>query len=162
MKRFGYNAAGFYVGPLKMRHRHRKSLALRCLQDGTLDVCLLTGHVYSYARGEMRRVRTRLDEDGYEKFTLSREVSGRERRKTDSTGRRRRMMTVFVHRLVMMKKIAVALGESHWREKVVDLPGDQEVHHRDKVRRHNQARNLTLESDQDHKAIHAETQGIFT
>jgi hypothetical protein len=143
----GRDSQGYYRGPLRKVHRPRgrESLAVRCLRDGTLDVCLLTGHVFSSARGASRSIKTRTDEDGYEKFTLHREATGRERRKCDGSGRRRLVMEVFVHRLVMLKKLAVARGESRWREHVEDLPGDRDVHHRDTCRSHNAASNLTLE-----------------
>lgn len=130
--KFGVNANGHYVGPLKLRHRRKgkPSLALRCLQDGTLDIDLATGEVWSTAKGTRTKLKTRIDEDGYHKFTLCRDTDGREKRKTDGSGRRRLKMEVFVHRLCMMKKLAVARGEFRWREHLEDLPGDREVHHR--------------------------------
>lgn len=145
-KKFGVNAAGYYVGPLKKRHRPngKPSLALRCLQDGTLDIDLDTAEVWSMARGVRTKVKTRIDEDGYHKFTLKRDVDGSERRKRDSSGRRRLSMEVFVHRLCMMKKLAVARGERRWREHLEDLPGDRDVHHRFSKDR-NEATALTLE-----------------
>jgi hypothetical protein len=145
-RRFGVNAAGYYVGPLKKIHRPkgRESLAVRCLRDGTLDVCLRSGRVYSFALGKRKRIKTRIDEDGYEKFTLKRDVSWREKRRADRNGRRRLSMEVFVHRLVMMKKLAVAKGEARWREHLEDLPGDRDVHHVD-GKTNNVARMLTLE-----------------
>lgn len=145
-KKFGVNAAGYYVGPLKKRHRPlgKPSLALRCLQDGTLDIDLDSGEVWSTAKGARAKIKTRIDEDGYHKFTLCRDVDGRERRKKDGEGRRRLKMEVFVHRLCMMKKLAVARGEKRWREHLEDLPGDRDVHHRF-GKDQNHASALTLE-----------------
>lgn len=144
-QKFGWQN-GYYVGPLKKRHRPngKPSLALRCLQDGTLDIDLETGEVWSMARGERTKIKTRIDEDGYHKFTLCRDTDGREKRKMDGDGRRRLKMEVFVHRLCMMKKLAVAKGEWRWKEHVEDLPGDREVHHRFGKDR-NEATSLMLE-----------------
>lgn len=125
---------------------------VRCLRDGTLDVSLTTGIVISLTRGRRRYLRTRLDEDGYRKFTLSRE--SKTKRKQDAAGRRREHMTVFVHRLVMVKKIAVAANPERWRTVVRDLPGSTEVHHKDEDTGNNRGDNLTLELSEVHRVVH--------
>lgn len=123
---------------------------VRCLRDGTLDVDLETGRVESWARGDwVRFLNVREDEDGYLKFTLSRE--SKSRRRKDRNGRRREHMTVFVHRLVMVKKIAVAANPDRWRTVVRDLHGDTDVHHKDHVRSNNVSDNLTLELAELHR-----------
>lgn len=139
---------------LKKIHRAGESLMVRCLRDGTLDVCLKTGRVFSTARGRMKRLKTREDEDGYRKLTLSRE--SKTRRKKDSSGRRREHMTVFIHRLVMVKKIAVAANPDRWRDIVRDLHGGTDVHHKDHNKTNNVADNLTLELAELHRAHAAE------
>lgn len=140
---------------LRYNHRDHESLMVRCLRDGSLDVDLETGNVWSWKRGEWcQPVKTRRDEDGYVKFTLSRKAPKSSRKRPDRDGRRREHMTVFVHRLVMVKKIAVAANEERWRTVLRDLPGSTEVHHKDENRQHNAAGNLTLELSEIHKAIH--------
>lgn len=139
----------------KYLHRDQESLMVRCLRDGSLDVDLETGKVWSWRVGDWcRPLKTRTDEDGYIKFTLSRE--SKTKRRKDSDGRRREHMTVFVHRLVMVKKIAVAANEERWRTAVRDLPGSMEVHHKDLTPAHNWASNLTLELSDVHKIVHSE------
>lgn len=142
------DSAGHLRRPKRI-HRRGVSLAARCLEDGTLDVNLQTAVVYSKARGKLKRMKTRLDEDGYVKFTLTREATGREKRRTDAAGRRRLVMTV-----------AVARGESRWREHVVDLPGDKDVHHNDTNRQNNAAANLTLEHVSPNRGRHFEAVGV--
>ena len=138
---------------MKKVHRAGESLMVRCLRDGSLDVCLKTGRVESWARGEwVLFLKVREDEDGYLKFTLSRE--SRRVRSKDSGERRREHMTVFVHRLVMVKKIAVAANPERWRDVVRDLHGDTDVHHKDHDKRNNAAKNLTLELAELHRANH--------
>lgn len=146
----GGNKRRFGGWGLKKIHRDGESLMVRCLRDGTLDVDLRTGRVESWARGDwVRMVKVRVDEDGYEKFTLSRE--SRRVRKKDRDGRRREHMTVFVHRLAMVKKIAVAANPDRWRTVVRDLPGDTDVHHKDHCKQNNAANNLTLELAELHR-----------
>jgi hypothetical protein len=141
-----YSHLGVLRRPKRVhRPRGSVSLAAECLADGTLDVDLLTGEVMSYASGSWKKRKTRLDDDGYVTFTLSRDVNGRRKRKSDAAGRWRLHMTVLVHRLVMMKKVAIACGEARWRSHVEDLPSHKDVHHRDRNRAHNEATNLTLE-----------------
>lgn len=135
-------------------HRDVESLMVRCLRDGSLDVDLETGKVWTWKRGDWcQPVRTRRDEDGYVKFTLSREAPPSSRKRRDRDGRRREHMTVFVHRLVMVKKIAIAANEERWRNVVRDLPGSTEVHHKDEVRHHNWSENLTLELSEIHRTV---------
>lgn len=137
---------------LKKVHRSGESLMVRCLRDGTLDVSLLTGSVFSTARGKRRRLKTRRDEDGYVRFTLSRELPKSSRKRPERRdGRKRELMTVFVHRLVMVKKLAVAANESRWRDVVRDLHGDTDVHHMDHNQTNNFADNLTLELAELHR-----------
>lgn len=139
----------------KYSHRESESLMVHCLRDGSLDVDLHTGAVWSWRRGDWcRLVKVRTDEDGYIKFTLSRE--SKTKRKKDRDGRRREHMTVFVHRLVMVKKIAVAANKERWRTVVRDLPGNTEVHHKDLTPAHNWGGNLTLEVSEIHRSeVHA-------
>jgi hypothetical protein len=141
----------------KYVHRDGESLMVRCLRDGSLDVSLATGNVISLTRGRRRYLATRLDEDGYRKFTLSRE--SKTKRRKDSSGRRREHMTVFVHRLVMVKKIAVAANPERWRTVVRDLAGSTEVHHKDENTDNNRGNNLTLELGEVHRVVHAGSRG---
>lgn len=127
---------------------------VRCLRDGSLDVDLETGKVWTWKRGMWcQPIKTRVDEDGYVKFTLSREAPKSSRKRPDRDGRRREHMTVFVHRLVMVKKIAVAANEERWRTVVRDLPGSTEVHHKNEQRDCNWASNLTLELGEVHRTV---------
>lgn len=140
----------------KYLHRDVESLMVRCLRDGSLDVDLESGVVWSWKRGDWcKPVKTRTDEDGYIKFTLSRKAPPTSRKPKDRDGRRREHMTVFVHRLVMVKKIAVAANEERWRTVVRDLPGSTEVHHKDLQPTNNWAANLTLELGDVHHAVHS-------
>lgn len=143
-------------------HRDGESLMVRCLADGSLDVGLESGMVWSRKpNGLWRELKVREDEDGYLKFTLSRKAPKGSRRKPDKDGRRREHMTVFVHRLVMVKKIAVAANEKRWQTVVRDLPGSTEVHHKDLTPAHNWASNLTLElSEVHHNEIHGECYAV--
>ncbi len=143
---------------LKKIHRSGESLMVRCLRDGTLDVCLTTGRVFSTARGRMKRLKTHLDEDGYERFKLNRE--SKTVRKRDRSGRRRERMTVFVHRLLMVKKIAVAANADRWRDIVRDLSGNTDVHHKDHIKTNNVADNLTLELAELHRAHTADCYAV--
>jgi hypothetical protein len=143
-------------GPRKITHNRRggETLARRCLRDGSIDVDLATGVVTSFARYPKGRVlKLTIDEDGYEKFKLCRNVSKRLVRKPDRWGRHRWQMDVFVHRLVRMKATAVkrAVAEAgdadRWREYVRDLPCGVDVNHIDRDRRNNAAANLRLETE---------------
>ena len=110
-------------------------------------MCLATGEVTSYAISDEGRPRkTRLDVDGYESVPLFRKVSGRVKRS------RRLYMKAFVHRLVMVKAIAMQHGGDAWREYVDDLPGDIDVDHKDNDRTNNALDNLRLRSWYPHRS----------
>lgn len=151
MGRFGLDQYGNYVGPRKIvfRPRRRPSLACRCLRDGSLDVDLRDGKVYSRWQGRKRLRRLRIERDDYLSFSLNREKSHR-RGRSERDRRRTRWryrMCVMVHRLVMMKKLAVDLGGSKWREYVKDIPPNIDVHHRDGCQWNNGVKNLRLSTD---------------
>lgn len=104
MARYGYGGKSKHV------FRHEKtSLLGDCLRDGTLIVNVETGECFTmlgrYGRRlkEPAKIKTRIDEDGYEKFSLSRECKDK-RRRPDSRGRRVRRQEVFVHKAVWMAK----------------------------------------------------------
>lgn len=133
------------------------TLLLRCLRDGTLDVCLGSGKVYSYAKGARAEIKLRGDSDGYLVFTLSREVSGSLVRKTVSetrkggkrVQRRRWRQEVRVHRAVKMKAAAVdkaiaAGNPGSWREFLDDIPPRVDVDHIDFNKKNNAASNLAF------------------
>ncbi len=138
-----------YAYGLKKVHRPGEtSLACLALRDGSLDVDLKTGIPYG-ARGPMK---TRIDKYGYVTFVLCRKVTrGGTVVKIAGKERRRKLMTVLVHRLAMMKHLAVQHHGDSWREHVKDLPGTLDVNH---VHDHNQVadrtdnriRNLRLET----------------
>jgi hypothetical protein len=123
-----------------------ESLEVKCLRDGSLDVCLDCGSVYS-VRGS-RRIKRRLyaDEDGYLSFTLNREKRKRTGKpeRDGSRNRWRKRRNVLVHRLVKIKAIAVAKGGSNWRSFVCDLPRAVDVNHINSIRSDNRAENLEL------------------
>lgn len=140
-----HNAAGEYVGPLKRVHRPRgmRSLACELMRDGVLDVGLATGEVVSLHSGQRKVLAVQTNAKGYCYVTLNREKRPR-RGRPNSEGRWRRRMSAWVHRLVMMKKLAVEKHGEAWREHVVDIDPHIDVDHRDRVRHNNAADNLRL------------------
>ena len=152
---------------LKKVHANKrggKTLARRCLEDGTLDVCLRTGRVTSFAQAkDGKAIRPRTDEHGYRKFTLVRSVSKRLVRKPRADGLHVWQMTVFVHRLAMMKKVAVAKAYSvgtpdDWRSFVRDLPAGVDVNHKNRKRDDNRAKNLELQTERTNRNGQASTE----
>jgi len=131
-----------------------ESLEVRCLRDGTLDVCLETGTVYSARGGQRTKARaTREDRHGYLWFQLNRERPKkvgrceRERRGKHVVRRYRERRSVLVHRLVKIKAIAVGMGGDHWRCYVTDLPRGVDVNHIEGNRRDNRACKLELQTE---------------
>lgn len=127
-----------HQGPLKKIHlRHgQESLEVKCLRDGTLDVRLSTGVVVGLVRGQWQPKSLRIDEDGYVGFYLNRERQKKlgkpevERRRNGKLCKRyRERRYVFVHRLVKIKAIALAIGGRNWRKFVKDLPLGVDVNH---------------------------------
>lgn len=130
------------------------SLEVLCLRDGTLDVDLETGDVFS-VRGD-KRTKRKLDpdDDGYLCFWLNRERKDR-RGKAERDGNRKRYRyrrVVLAHRLVKIKHLAVAKGGSKWRQYATDLPRGVDVNHIDRVRHHNWADNLELQTEAVNRA----------
>jgi len=130
-------------GPLKKIHLPvgEVPLEVECLRDGTLDVCLKSGRVYTLLGGERRELKTREDDDGYLVFDLSRAPKAPKRgKKTEyvdklKNGKRitriryRRRRRVRVHRLVKLKSLALAKGGIRWRQYANDLPRGTDVNH---------------------------------
>ena len=126
-------------GRLKKIHlrRGKKSLEVRCLRNGTLDVDLETGKVSGFVRGEWKNKRLKKDNDGYMGFHLCRERKskrGKPIREVRPNGKERNRYRdrryVLVHRLVKIKAIAVGLRGNNWRQYVKDLPPGIDVNHR--------------------------------
>ncbi len=114
----------------------RESLEVKCLKDGTLDVDIETGEVFSVRYGKRFKRKLEKDEDGYWKFGLNRERKAKrgkpvnERRSNGKTYfRYRSRRTVFVHRLVKIKALAIAKGGRNWQQYVKDLPIGIDVNH---------------------------------
>lgn len=122
-------------------------LEVACLRDGTLDVCLKTGKVYSVWSGVRTERVLHVDEDGYLGFWLSRERKDG-RGKPDRYGRRRIRRYVFVHRLVKIKAIAYAKGGVNWQSFLCNLPHKVDVNHINTIRTDNTADNLELMTEQ--------------
>ena len=143
--KFGYNAAGVYVGPLKRVHRDKKkpSLAAREFAAGNLDVCLETGVVTTCYRGRIKIRKLQKNHKGYFWLNINRERAGK-RGKPDADGRYREQMAAWVHRLAMMKKIAVELAGKNWRDAIRDIDPEIDVDHYDKNSGNNAATNLRL------------------
>ena len=141
--KFGYNEAGFYVGPLKRVHRSKKKPSLACLMlhDGTLDVCLQRWIVTTHFCGRIKVRSLSKNHKGYLYVNLYRE---RKRGRKDKHGRRRHRMSAWVHRLVMMKKIAAESAGEGWRAVVKDIDPEIDVDHIDLNRSNNSAGNLRL------------------
>ena len=152
-------------GPLKKIHLRVGEIPLEveCLRDGTLDVCLTTGRVWSLYGGKKKQLKTRLDDDGYVVFDLSRAPNGQKRGRhveyvsflKDKTLKRRtrwrRRRKVFVHRLVKIKALAFAKGGQKWREYVNDLPRGIDVNHIGR-KDDNRAYMLNLETERANRA----------
>lgn len=134
--------------------KRRESLEVRCLRDGTLDVCLDTGAVYS-ARGGQRTkaMKLKADRGGYLQFQLNRERSrkvGRAEWRRDGKRLKKRFRerrAVLVHRLVKIKAVAVGVGGEHWRQYVTDLPPGVDVNHIEGNRGDNRACKLELQTE---------------
>lgn len=143
--KYGYNSAGQYVGKLKRVHRDKKkpSLAARELAAGNLDVCLTTGVVTTHYRGRNLIRKLQKNHKGYFWLNLNRNRSGK-RGKPDADGRYREQMSAWVHRLAMMKKLAVELAGEGWRAVVIDIDPEIDVDHKDNNRGNNSAANLRL------------------
>lgn len=140
----------------------RASLEVECLRDGTLDVDLETGEVFSVRRGERKKRRLRTDDDGYKSFYLNRERrdkrGGKEYCRKTKGFRYRRRRLVFVHRVVKIKAIALAKGGDHnWRDYVEDLPRGVDVNHFDRDRANNRAGNLELQTELANRSRRAMT-----
>ena len=141
--KYGVNANGDYVGELKRVHRDKKKPSLACLMlaDGTLDVCLKKGTVTTNFRGRIKKRSLSEHYKGYLYVSLYRE---RKHGRKNKAGRRRHRMSAWVHRLVMMKKIAVDSAGEGWRAVVKDIDPEIDVDHRDTIRTNNTAENLRL------------------
>ncbi len=126
-----------YRGPLKTTHLKpgEVSLEVECLRNGTLDVCLSTGRVFSIKNGKRVEKKLKLDDDGYLGFYLNRERGhkrgkpSREVRNGKERLRYRRRRYVLVNRLVKIKSIAKGKGGKNWRQYVADLPRGVDVNH---------------------------------
>ncbi len=143
--KFGYNAAGVYVGPLKRVHRDKKkpSLAAREFAAGNPDVCLETGVVTTHYRGRIKIRKLQKNHKGYFWLNLNRKRAGK-RGKPDINGRYREQMAAWVHRLVYMKKLAVDAAGEEWRTAIRDIDPEIDIDHYDKDRGNNSAGNLRL------------------
>jgi hypothetical protein len=142
-------------GQLKKIHLPpgEESLECQCLRDGTLDVNLTTGEVFSLVGSKRKRMKFGEDRDGYLHIWLARERSDRRGkpeiemlRNGKRVKRYRRRRYVRVNRLVKMKALAVALGGDQWRKYVADLPRGVDVNHTG-ARNDNRAHKLTLETE---------------
>lgn len=144
-----------YNRPLKKVHvQHGKeTLECKCLRDGTLDVNLTTGEVFSLVRSR-KAMKLSEDRDVYLHINLARERKDR-RGKPEVERRRngtrvnlyRHRRFVRVNRLVKMKSLAVAMGGSDWRRYVTDLSRGIDVNHKG-PRNVNNHLMLTLETEQ--------------
>jgi hypothetical protein len=123
--------------------RRREPLEVECLRDGSLDVDLRTGEVFSVRHGVPRERKTWAAGNGYIVFGLNRDRPDGKISKGDR-GRRRVRRTVLVHRLVKIKHLAVARGGRNWRQFVAPLPLGVDVNHIDHHRDHNHSSNLEL------------------
>lgn len=141
-------------GPLKKIHLPHgvESLECKCLRDGTLDVNLTTGEVFSLATGKRKRMTLAEDSDGYLHIHLSRERDDRrgkaemQMRNGTRIKRYRHRRFVRVNRLVKMKSIAVGKGGNEWRKYVRDLPRGLDVNHT-KGRKNNHHMTLTMATE---------------
>lgn len=141
---------------LGRKRKHRpgeiESLAIRCMKLGVLDVCLVSGRVYTSFRGIVRERKINVDADGYCGFCLnveSTDRTGKQELRRDTKVkkiRRRHRMYVQLHRLVMAKKLAVEkAGDSRdWRTVVRDIPINFDIDHIDRDRANNRGSNLRL------------------
>lgn len=136
------------------------SLEVRCLRDGSLDVDLDSGRVFSTINGKTRERKLIADKDGYLRFLLNRERS-QKRGKPQRDGKKlryRKSRQVLVNRLVKIKALAVAKGGANWRLYVADLPRGVDVNHlgpRDDNRSH-QLELQTERANRSKKAMTAE------
>jgi hypothetical protein len=114
-----------------------ESLEVKCLRDGTLDVDIETGEVFSIDKnGKRTKRRLAPDDDGYLGFHLARERKSKrgkpcrwkEPGRADRVRYRNRRY-VMVHRLVKIKALAVAKGGRNWTQYVRDLPLGIDVNH---------------------------------
>lgn len=131
--------------PLKKIHSRSKkgTVMYQRLRNGTLDVDLETGEVFGL-RG--RKFVVDVTWDGYHRVHLTIKNN---RCKPDGRGQRRFRQRAMVHRIVMMKKLAVeAKGGSRlsWRSFVKELPTGVDVDHEDDDRENNRASNLQLKT----------------
>ena len=155
MKRSDWVHDGEYRGKRKklFTPKGKPSLAAECLRDGTIDVDLSTGEVYSTAKGGVRRpMKLRTDPDGYLGFHLNREKKRRvgKPERDRHRVRFRRRQYVQVHRLAYMKKVAILWSDfhgGHWRDHVQDLPRGVDVDHKDLNRSNNTIANLRLKTE---------------
>jgi hypothetical protein len=136
----------------------KPSLEVQCLRDGTLDVDIETGEVFSIRNGRSVKRQLRLDEDGYYCFQLNRERKRKQgkpeidyRREGASRLRYRNRRYVRVHRLVKIKALAVAKGGRNWRQYVQDLPLGIDVNHLNGKTDNNHL-NLELQTELAHRS----------
>ena len=128
------------------------SLEVQCLRDGTLDVDIETGEVFSVRNGVRTARRLKRDEDGYLGFYLNRErkrKQGKPERDRDRNGkerlRYRKRRYVRVNRIVKIVAIAKAKGGKNWRQYCCDLPAGIDVNHLG-ARDDNRAKMLDLQT----------------
>ncbi len=134
------------------RSKDKTTLAARMLADGTLDVCLETGEVFTIINGRRRKRKLQTNHKGYHWLNLYRERKDK-RGKPDKYGRRRERFSAWVHRLAMMKKIAVGKCReeakdgrvfSNWRLFIVDIDPKIDIDHDNTDRTDNRGDNLRI------------------
>lgn len=135
--------------------KRRVNLEVLCLRQGSLDVDVLTGEVFSVRRGAHWPMKLREDKDGYLCFGLNRDSKSRGKAcKCKRTGkvRYRVYRWVRVNRLVKIKAMAIAKGGRNWRKFVADLPLGVDVNHIDTDRQNNNHENLELSTERANRA----------